>query len=191
MARVPIVAALFIAALALAIPAHPLIERAARHFGFIAPQRALGIGDRLDTLALSDMNGAPATLNASKGRMRIINVFASWCVECKTEIPRLAKLAAPLAHKNVELIGIDQQEPAQQVARFASQYGITYPVYIDSNGTTRQRLGARFIPTTIVVDADGVIRFIRVGPITNGDLFAMLNAAVSHVPRPAKKWSAD
>ena len=179
MARVPILAALFIAAVAVAVPAHPLIERAARHFGFISAPPALTVGERFSGLAVNDINGLPVTLNAPTGRTEVINVFATWCVECKKEIPRLTNLAPALSRKNVDLIGIDQQESSDQVARFASFYGIKYPVYIDSSGTTRQRLGARFIPTTIVIGPDGVIRFTRVGPLSDGDLFAMINAALS------------
>lgn len=181
MARVPIVAALFIAALALAIPGHPLIERAARHFGFIAAPRPLNVGDRLGDLRVLSMNGQSTVLAPPAGRTHIINVFATWCVECKTEIPRLTQLAPQLARKRVDLVGIDQQESIDQVARFTAAYNMHYPVYIDDNGMTRQILGARYIPTTIVVDANGVIRFVRVGPLSNGDLFAMLDAAQERV----------
>lgn len=138
---------------------------------------ALQTGDQLTALNLSSLNGTPVTL-ANTGRPQIINVFATWCTPCKAETPGLARAAASLRASGVELIGIDQSESGPVVARFAHENDLQYPIYVDADGSVTHRvLGARFIPTTIVVDRHGVIRFEHSGPLSQAD-FSALAAAV-------------
>lgn len=81
-------------------------------------------------------------------------------------MPDLALAAERLRERGVEVIGIDQSESGPAVARFVKEFGVRFPVYIDTTGITHRVLGARFIPTTIYVDRDGRIRWIRPGPLT-------------------------
>lgn len=182
MVRTPIFAAAFfaLAVATLATPAaQPFLHRVARHVGLESPARTLGVGDTIATLNVQSLHGDPASIAPADGRVRVINVFATWCTECRTEIPNLTRIAPSLAAKHVDLIGIDQQESPANVARFADSFGMQYPVYVDNDGTTRAMLGARVIPTTIIVDGRGVIRFVRVGAMNAHELFALIDAARS------------
>lgn len=182
MVRTPLfAAALFVlAATSLAVPgAQPFFHRVARHVGLEAPARILGVGDTLDVLNVESLKGGTAAIAPANGRIRVINVFATWCTECRTEIPQLTRLAPKLAAANVDIIGIDQQEDPAQVGRFANAFAMRYPVYVDADGTTRQVLGARVIPTTLIVDGRGIIRFVRVGALNAGELSALIAAARS------------
>lgn len=141
----------------------------ARLWHHFHPPQLLHAGDRLAPIGLSSLSGSPYTLRPA-GRPQIINIFATWCTPCRMEMPGFAAAAARLKARGIDVVGIDQEESGERVARFAREFGLTYPLYIDTDGITHAVLGARLIPTTIFVDADGRIRWIHPGPITERDL---------------------
>jgi thiol-disulfide isomerase/thioredoxin len=138
--------------------------RAVRHMH----HHVLHTGDRLVPIQLSSLYGAPYTLERSR-RPTIINVFATWCTPCREETPGFAAAAAGLRARGFDIVGIDQQESAAAVSAFAREFALPYPVYIDTSGITHDLLGARVIPTTIVVNADGVIVWEHAGPLQHDD----------------------
>lgn len=135
-------------------------------------------GDRLVPLALSSLAGPDASIEPD-GRPQVINIFATWCPPCREEMPGFARLALKLQARGVDVVGIDQQENAGAVSRFTQQFALPYPVYIDRSNITHDVLGARVIPTTIYIDARGVIRWERSGPLSEPDLRALAAAVTS------------
>lgn len=134
--------------------------------------RLLHAGDRLSAIQLTSLNGAGYRL-APSGHPQLINIFATWCGPCRDEMPDLTAAAQQLTARGVQVIGIDQDESGAQVTRFAREFGITFPLYIDSDGITHAALGARLIPTTIYVDTDGRIKWIHPGPLSHRDLLTL------------------
>lgn len=141
----------------------------ARVYHHFFPPAPLHAGDRLTPVALSSVTGAPFTL-ARTGHPTLINIFATWCGPCRMETPDLAQAAERLRARGVEVIGVDQEESATRVESFAREFGVKYPIYIDSNGALRRMFGARFIPTTIYMDGNGRIRWVHPGPLTGAEL---------------------
>ena len=162
----------FAAALLLAVAAVALVEHHYSH------PRMLRTGDRLTPLSLSGLDGRPVTF-APAGRPELINVFATWCPPCREETPQLAAAAKTFLARGVTVVGIDQQEGAAQVAAFARQFSLPYPVYIDAGGITHWVLGARVIPETVFVDGNGTIRWIHEGPLSSSDLQSIARALKS------------
>jgi thiol-disulfide isomerase/thioredoxin len=156
-------------ALALLVPLGARYEHHA-HYHLLHP------GDSLIPLAVANLNGTPATI-ANGGRPQIINVFATWCTPCRNEMPAFAAMAKTLARRGVEVVGIDQQEDASQVERFAREFSLTYPIYIDRGTVTHDVLGARMIPATIYVDGRGIIRWQHAGPLNARDIIALERSA--------------
>lgn len=146
------------------------IERRVLH------HHVLRTGDRLVPLRVSSLYGTPYTL-APTQRPTVINVFATWCTPCREETPGIASLASGLRARGITLVGIDQEESTAAVSQFARQFALPYPVYIDTAGITHDVLGARVIPTTIIVNSSGVIVWEHAGPLTPGELLAALSAA--------------
>ena len=138
--------------------------------------RMLHTGDHLTPLRLASISGSPYTLRAA-GRPMVINVFATWCGPCRAEAPDFAAAAAQLRARGIDVVGIDQQEAGAQVQAFARDFHLKYALYVDSSGITHTVLGARVIPTTIYVDASGVIRWQHAGPITAQTLFQLADAS--------------
>ncbi|MBK5198328.1 MAG: DsbE family thiol:disulfide interchange protein [Methyloceanibacter sp.] len=100
----------------------------------------------------------------AQGEPTIVNVFASWCVECQAEHPLLVALAE---QKGIRLYGIDYKDDAGSARRFLGRYGNPYArVGADSSGRTAIDFGVYGVPETYVVTGDGKIAYRHVGPLS-------------------------
>lgn len=98
----------------------------------------------------------------------VINVFASWCLSCRVEQKMLAKLAAA---SHMPLYGIDYKDSHPLAAAWLSKYGNPFTaVGFDETGRTGIDFGIYGVPETFVIDRQGIIRFRRVGPLSQEDL---------------------
>lgn len=143
------------------------------------PAGPLVAGDRLSGIAVDSLGGARVTI-VPQARAQIINVFTTWCPPCRMEAPAFAQLASRMQMRGVDVVGIDQEEPAQAVAAFAREFGLRYPLYVDRAQVTRRVLGARMIPMTIYVDARGIIRWEHAGPLSPGDIDSLAQTAAEN-----------
>jgi cytochrome c biogenesis protein CcmG, thiol:disulfide interchange protein DsbE len=128
------------------------------------------VGKPLPDLSFATLDGSTEQLQPAHGRITFVNVFATWCPPCKAETPDLVAFASAWKDRGVDVVGIDQEETAPLVEAFASRYHIAYPMLIDSSRQTKDLLGARVIPHTIVVDGTGTVRAIVNGPMTRAQM---------------------
>jgi len=138
---------------------------------------AVQVGQAFPQMTFTGLDGSADPLTFAPGRVTFVNVFATWCPPCKAETPDLAAFAAHSAGKGVDVIGIDQEETASAVRAFAQRYGIRYPLVISQGRETKDVLGARIIPRTIVVDGKGIIRAVISGPMTAAQMVQLAAAA--------------
>lgn len=98
------------------------------------------------------------------GTVTVVNVFASWCVPCRDEHPLLETL---VAETGVRLFGINQKDAPENARAFLAELGNPYAaVGTDTDGRVSIDWGVYGVPETFVVDADGIITFKHIGPIT-------------------------
>jgi cytochrome c biogenesis protein CcmG/thiol:disulfide interchange protein DsbE len=103
-----------------------------------------------------------------KGRVTIVNVFASWCAPCRQEHPLLVELAKD---PSVRLVGINQKDNPDNARRFLGALGNPYSaVGVDPNGRTSIDWGVYGVPETFIVGPDGMIRYKQIGPLTPENL---------------------
>jgi cytochrome c biogenesis protein CcmG/thiol:disulfide interchange protein DsbE len=108
--------------------------------------------------ALKDLNGRIYRLTDFKGRVVLLNFFATWCDPCRQEIPHLLKLRQKFGGQGVEIIGVSLDHQVDRVLRpFIQRYGITYPVLLGTREVVLDYGGIRGIPTTFVIDHNGTI----------------------------------
>ena len=101
---------------------------------------------------------------AFKGKVSLVNVWASWCVPCHDEAPLLTELAKD---KRVQLVGINYKDAPDNARRFLGRYGNPFGlVGTDANGRASIEWGVYGVPETFVVGRDGRIAYKLVGPIT-------------------------
>jgi cytochrome c biogenesis protein CcmG/thiol:disulfide interchange protein DsbE len=101
---------------------------------------------------------------AFKGRVSLVNVWASWCVPCHDEAPLLTNLSKD---KRLQLVGINYKDAPDNARRFLGRYGNPFKIVgVDSNGRASIEWGVYGVPETFVVGRDGTILYKLVGPVT-------------------------
>jgi cytochrome c biogenesis protein CcmG/thiol:disulfide interchange protein DsbE len=109
---------------------------------------------------------------AFKGKVSLVNVWASWCVPCHDEAPLLTELAKD---KRFQLVGINYKDAADNARRFLGRYGNPFSrVGVDANGRASIEWGVYGVPETFVVGREGTIVYKLVGPITPDNLRTVL-----------------
>jgi cytochrome c biogenesis protein CcmG/thiol:disulfide interchange protein DsbE len=122
-----------------------------------------------------------ASVDLAQGEPTVVNVFASWCVECQVEHPLLLALGKK---PGIRLYGIDYKDDAASARRFLGRYGNPYArVGADASGRTSIDFGVYGVPETYVIGGDGKIAFRHVGPLTesviNNKILPLLTPATS------------
>jgi cytochrome c biogenesis protein CcmG/thiol:disulfide interchange protein DsbE len=138
-----------------------------------APQTALPALDGLVD------NGAPVPgLDPAlfKGRVSVVNVWASWCVPCHDEAPLLTELASD---KRLQIVGINYKDAPDNARRFLGRYGNPFGmVGVDGNGRASIEWGVYGVPETFVVGREGTILYKMVGPVTAANFESVLKAEI-------------
>ena len=113
---------------------------------------------------LSDLNGKSVSLSEFKGKILFVNFWATWCPPCREEMPSMENLHARLKQKDFVMVAVDLMEPASKVEAFFQDFKLTFMPLLDSNGEVGSLFGIRSIPTTLILDKNGMIIGIAVGP---------------------------
>jgi thiol-disulfide isomerase/thioredoxin len=101
-----------------------------------------------------------------RGQPVVINFWASWCPPCRAEVPHFQD-ASLKYNGQAAILGIDQGEPLPIVADFASAFRLSYPLLLDQDNAVNRQYGVAALPTTVFVDANGVVSEVYTG-IING-----------------------
>ena len=109
--------------------------------------------------AFTDENLASTTIDAFKGKMVILNFWATWCAPCIQEMPTLERLAARLPTEKFAVIAVSQDRGGASIAKtFLDRIGVrSLPLYFDPNRRLSRDLGVRGLPTTVVIARDGTV----------------------------------
>lgn len=125
-------------------------------------------GKQFDGFTLSSLDGKPITVGSS-GKVTVINFWATWCPPCREEMPELNKFAKKY-QQSLVFYAVDIQEDSDKVAEFITKNNYTMTTLLDNDGTVAKKFRISAIPTTIVIDKDGLIKFRKSGPVTMSEL---------------------
>jgi cytochrome c biogenesis protein CcmG/thiol:disulfide interchange protein DsbE len=103
------------------------------------------------------------------GRPLVLNVWASWCGPCRTEMPAFQQVYLQ-AKDRVGFVGLDYLDVEAAARRFAAQTGVTYPLAADPKGQAGAKLGVASLPATLFIGADGTLRGRHLGAMTADEL---------------------
>jgi thiol-disulfide isomerase/thioredoxin len=129
--------------------------------------------------ALASPDGRTVTLSSEKGRVVLLNFWATWCDSCKEELPLLQKLQREHAGERFELLAVSvDDDPPKAVPPFAAAHGLNFPIlYADRK--TMDAYAVRLLPTSYLIAPDGTIARRYVGPLderaVENDILSLLN----------------
>jgi peroxiredoxin len=131
------------------------------------------LGQRRPDFTLSDINGAPVSASDFDGNIWLVNFWATWCTPCVEEMPMLSLLQQEYAGKGVKIMGIALDD-AERAREFATGMAISYPILVGQADVvvTGRRYGNNtgMLPFSVLIDANGIIQWTHLGPLTREDL---------------------
>ena len=138
-----------------------------------APQTALPALEGLVSNGAAVPGLDPAVF---KGKVSVVNVWASWCVPCHDEAPLLTELARD---KRLQIVGINYKDAPDNARRFLGRYGNPFGIVgVDGNGRASIEWGVYGVPETFIVGREGTIVYKMVGPVTSANFDTVLKAEI-------------
>jgi peroxiredoxin len=123
------------------------------------------------------IDGASHSLPDYRGKVVVLNFWATWCIPCRAEMPDLEHEARVHRSDPVVILGMDWKESAAPVKDFTQGLGVTYPMLLDADGRvyTTYKVGA--LPTTFIIDANGRLVKSRIGIASRDEIESEIKAA--------------
>ena len=115
--------------------------------------------------SLPDLEGKKVSLTDFKGKIVLLNIWATWCAPCVAEMPSMEKLYQELKGEDFELLAISVDESgAEAVTPFIEKHNLGFPVLLDTKGEIKNLYQATGIPESFIIDKDGMIVEKIIGP---------------------------
>lgn len=116
------------------------------------------------SLALKDISGHRFSLSDYKGKVLLVNFWATWCAPCRKEIPDLIRLQRIHQKQGLQIIGITYPpQTAREVSRFKKRFKINYPIALGTKATKKLFTSSETLPLTVIIDRDGRVHDVIEG----------------------------
>ncbi len=122
--------------------------------GFLAP-----------TFELETLDGELLSLASLRGQVVLVNLWASWCPPCRAEMPAIQALYEEYQDQGFVVLAVNMtfQDSLSAAAAFVQEYGLTFPILLDRSGEVGRLYHMRALPSTFILDREGMIREVVVG----------------------------
>ena len=104
------------------------------------------------------------SLRSLQGKVVALNFWATWCLECRPEMPGFERLHREFSARGLAVIGINVRETPATIREYAKELGLTFPLLLDDSGKINSSYGVIGLPTTFLIDRDGRAVALAVGP---------------------------
>ena len=151
--------------------------------GIISIGRATDVRPRpAPDFVLTSFDGQRIQLSDFRGRIVVLNFWATWCPPCRVEAPVLQRAAERLESAGVTILGIDVWDDQSAAIEFLNETGVTYPNAEDTTRLIPVEFGVTGLPETFVIDRQGVLVRRWVGPLSDDDLDNLLAPVLAADP---------
>lgn len=127
----------------------------------------IGLGAKAPDFSAQTLDSVPATrtLDDYRGNVVMVNIWATWCLPCRVEMPSIEKLHQSYSHRGLKVVAVSIDDPgtAPQVRAFVKQYGLTFDVLHDPSKRISNSYQTTGYPETVIVGRDGLIRKKLIG----------------------------
>lgn len=141
-------------------------------------------------LALKDLTGADQSIAAMRGRVVVLNFWATWCEPCKAEMPDLSTLQNDYAALGVQVVGAagDAATDSAKVLKFIREHKVNFPVWVGATTDDMKRFGVgEVLPATVIVDKNGKIVWRHIGIVKLPEIKKVLDSIVLPSVKEAAK----
>jgi cytochrome c biogenesis protein CcmG/thiol:disulfide interchange protein DsbE len=125
---------------------------------------SLGVGTQVPDFTLTTFDGDEISIADLRGKVVVINFWASWCITCEQEAAELENAYQMFKNHGVVFLGVDYVDTESEARAYLMKFGITYPSGPDLGTRISQAFRIRGVPETYIVDAYGRLAHIRIGP---------------------------
>ena len=151
-------------------------------FFFVASAYALDNGSKVPNFTMTDLSGKNVSLSDYKGKVVVLNFWASWCPPCKAEMPEFNEMDREFKKSgDTVLLAINmtdgRRETKKKVETFISEQKYKMRVLLDSEGKASNLFDIRYLPTTYVIDAEGTVTGQLVGGTTKNAVMKLVKEA--------------
>ena len=129
----------------------------------LSPANAASVSGPAPNFTLKSMSGKNMKLSEMTGNVVLINFWASWCGPCRQEMPLLNDLHNKYEPLGFTVLGVNVEEQSEAARGFINDYPVDFPVLLDSKNQVSKLYNVVAMPTTVVVDRDGNMRFLHKG----------------------------
>jgi len=129
------------------------------------PPVGLGVGNTAPDFELVSLDSTKIRLIDLRGQVVLINFWAVWCPYCLIELPEMQEAYDVYQDRGFIVLAVDVRDSEIEVVEFTRDLGMTFPVLMDRDGKVALRYRVSGLPTSLLLDQDGVILAKRVGPI--------------------------
>jgi len=141
----------------------------------------LAVGQKAPTFTLKDPTGKKISLQQFRGHPVLVNFWGTFCGPCQTETPLLERTYQQYKNQGLVILGIDQGESSDAVAKFGSDYNLSYQLLLDTGGLdTNKAYNVTSLPASFFIDSQGTIRAVSTGVLFDTTLKSGLTAIDIH-----------
>lgn len=132
----------------------------------VGERKVLAVGEAAPNFTLMDLEGNARTLSDYAGKGVFLNFWGTWCEPCKKEMPAMTRQYAQFKDEGVEVLAVNIEQSTFEVKNFMRQYGLNFPVAIDTTGDVKYAYSIIQLPATILIDEHGIVTNILTGEMT-------------------------
>lgn len=137
------------------------------------------VGAPLGDFSLTDLQGQKVQLSDYKGKVVLVNAWATWCPPCRAEMPDINAYYKAHEKDGFMVLAVNAGDPASSAASFAKSNDLAFPVLLDSNLSLLDSMAIHDFPTSIVIGRDGRVKHVQVGMFSPEALNAVVNPLLS------------
>ncbi len=138
------------------------------------PGEAAHANFRAPAFSLVALDGTSVSLNDLRGRVVLVNFWATWCVPCRTEMPAIEAAYQAHATHDFAVVAINVGEDDATVRQFVDEFHLTFPILLDHDMTVVQQYQVQALPTSLFIDREGIIRTTSLGGMNRASIEAEL-----------------
>lgn len=130
---------------------------------FAASALALDPGARAPEIGMRDLEGNQVTMASLRGRVVVVDFWASWCEPCADSMPVYQRLYNTYRERGLTIIGVSQDNRVENARTFASRHHLGFPVVFDEGHAVANRFRPPRMPTSFIIDRGGIVRHVHAG----------------------------